>query len=1047
MDPISLTGPSVALIKTTLDIIIYINSVAGAKKERARLREELRSLKSMLEKLTDETCDAEEGDPWKKTMEALSGPGGPLTRLQDALSAIKSKLEPKKGLKGLLTSLRWPFDEKEIAKMISVIERDKALLHLALTQDYGGLIREMKKTSDDSNRLVDELTKGLNELKADMELVRDSQADLLALEKAREAAEMRKSILDWISRADYAAQQADFISRRQPKTGRWFLDSARFKAWVETEKQTLFCQGIPGAGKTILASVAVDELTSRFEGDLETGVAYVYCNFRRHDEQSVGHLLASLVRQLVQRRPSLPGFVKSVYDSAKDKQRPPTIGDISKMLPAAAKTYSRTYIIIDALDECRMPDGSQLIKKLFDLQNETGANILVTSRNFPSKEELQSGTLLEIRAADEDVQQYLDGQMHRLRGFATRNLALQEEIKSKITEAIDGMFLLAKLHLDSLVGKTTPRALRAALEALPTGSKAYATAYEGAMERIEGQCEEQADLAKRVLSWIIYAKRPLHIDELQLALAVEPGRSELGEDNFTDNDDMISACAGLVTVDQKTNIIRLQTQERWFSNKKTEITEACVTYLSFSVFGSAARGDKIAFTRSLWDSFLGYAARYWSFHAREAFCDQVNDFLESVGKVRWFMENLCRLYDGEGTYDLYWSQHPEKWTVLHLAAYFGIYEAVDFPLQHGQDVDARNGHGRTPLMCAAHKGHLVIVQELLKNGADTNLKDDWGHMTPLAHAAWGGHGAVVEQLLEAGAGIDPADPQSAKPFLLAAAMGDLAVVTRLLKEGVDIEARSRLTHEEPPSSETAACRWYLCGHCGKAVVQEGATTELIMTAAVEHYRAGNHRVYIKQYDLGSKRTCAFIPPLVLYDCAYTALMFAAASGHEAIVRLLLEKGADIEAGSELTPLALAATHGQTNIVGLLLEQGAQLESTDIVFGQTPLAHAASEGHDAVVKLLAERGADIQAQSQITGHTARELAVLQGHSHVAAFLAEKGARVCSKHNMDHALCQGFAKPSRMFGEGYWIIVSDGGSRRRPLPRGCGRNDYCTYMSLQ
>src|SRR5712664_3592841 len=101
-------------------------------------------------------------------------------------------------------------------------------------------------------------------------------------------------------------------------------------------------------------------------------------------------------------------------------------------------------------------------------------------------------------------------------------------------------FLLAQLHLDSLIGKRAPRAIRTALKTLPTGSNAYDCAYKDAMERIEGLVEDQEGLAKQVLSWITCAIRPLTTVELQHALAIEPGDTELGEDNLVEVEDMVS---------------------------------------------------------------------------------------------------------------------------------------------------------------------------------------------------------------------------------------------------------------------------------------------------------------------------------------------------------------------------------------------------------------------------------------------------------------------------------------------------------------------------
>jgi hypothetical protein len=132
----------------------------------------------------------------------------------------------------------------------------------------------------------------------------------------------QRAILDWLSPIDYASQQVDFLSRRQAGTGQWLLDSAEFKKWVETAKQTLFCPGIPGAGKTILTSVIIEELSVRAQKDPSIVVVYLYCNFRRQDEQRPEDLLASLLKQLAQnyQSGSLPESVKSLYDRHKSKR-------------------------------------------------------------------------------------------------------------------------------------------------------------------------------------------------------------------------------------------------------------------------------------------------------------------------------------------------------------------------------------------------------------------------------------------------------------------------------------------------------------------------------------------------------------------------------------------------------------------------------------------------------------------------------------------------------------------------------------------------------
>ncbi|KAH8802659.1 hypothetical protein F5884DRAFT_476644 [Xylogone sp. PMI_703] len=425
-----------------------------------------------------------------------------------------------------------------------------------------------------------------------------TQGEVITLVQNQED-QSRQTILDWITPIDYAPQQSDFISRRQAGTGQWLLDSAEFIAWLQTGKQILFCPGIPGAGKTILTSIVVEELITQFETSNNVGIAYLYCNYRRQHEQKLQDLFASILKQFVQEQPFIPDNIKTLYDRHKDKRTRPTLDEILGVLQSVVAVYSRVFIIIDAFDECQISDGCQqrFLLGLFNLHVRCGANLFITSRPHLSiKKEFKENLILEIRASEEDVRSYLQGSMFRLPGFVGQSLELQEEIKTSIVKAINGMFLLAQLYVESLIGKRSPKAMRTSLQSLTTGSGAYDHAYEDAMERINGQVKDQEELAKQVLAWITSAKRPLTTTEVQHALGVEAGESTLDRENFSQIEDIVSVCAGLVTIDEESSIIRLihytaqeyfdRTRDIWFPKAETDIAAICITYLSFKEFES-----------------------------------------------------------------------------------------------------------------------------------------------------------------------------------------------------------------------------------------------------------------------------------------------------------------------------------------------------------------------------------------------------------------------------------------------------------------------------
>ncbi|KAF2195041.1 hypothetical protein K469DRAFT_543196 [Zopfia rhizophila CBS 207.26] len=635
----------------------------------------------------------------------------------------------------------------------------------------------------------------------------------------REYHEEYQAILDWLTPLDYAPQQNDFISRRQEGTGQWLLDSKEFKDWLSETKQTLFCPGMPGAGKTIITSIVVNHLHATFQNDHTVAVAYLYCNFRRQHEQRPTDLLLSLLRQLIQEQSYLTDSLKDIYNLHKKKRTRPSFDEISKALHSVIANYSRTFIIMDTLDECQVSnkDRKKFLLEIFKLQTQTTANIFATSRFIPEVEKEFEGSIsVEIRATSDDVQRYLEGQMSRLPSFVSRNVGLQEEIKAEISKAVDGMFLLTQLHLASLTGKRSPKAVRIVLEKLSAGSDAYDHAYKEAMERIEGQVTDSQKLAKQVLSWITCAKRRLKTPELQHALAVEIGASKLNDENLPEIEDIVSVCAGLVTIDEESDIIRLvhhTTQEyfertwaSWFPNVQTEITETCVTYLSFYAFEAGfCPADRVFEARLHLNPLYDYAARNWGHHAHgnSIEADQlIVDFLESEAKVAASSQAI--MVSQNNRYGYYSQRVPQQMKGVHLAAYFGLEDTLMALLKDGLDADSKDSYGRTPLSWAAINSHEAVVKLLLQeDGVDVDSKSNSGQ-TPLLMAAENGHEAVVKLLLEKdGVDVNSKSNSGQTPLSWAAENGHEAVVKLLLAKKVVPEPKD--IYGETPLSKAAFC--------------------------------------------------------------------------------------------------------------------------------------------------------------------------------------------------------------------------------------------------
>jgi hypothetical protein len=110
-------------------------------------------------------------------------------------------------------------------------------------------------------------------------------------------------MIEWLSPTDFPVQQHDIITRRQEGTGQWFLESLEFGKWLQGSNKTLFCPGIPGAGKTMIAAIAIDHPCKTIKYN-KVGVAFLYCNYKAQAIQSASNLLSALLKQLAHCRTS-----------------------------------------------------------------------------------------------------------------------------------------------------------------------------------------------------------------------------------------------------------------------------------------------------------------------------------------------------------------------------------------------------------------------------------------------------------------------------------------------------------------------------------------------------------------------------------------------------------------------------------------------------------------------------------------------------------------------------------------------------------------------
>ncbi|KAF3230042.1 hypothetical protein TWF192_007105 [Orbilia oligospora] len=835
----------------------------------------------------------------------------------------------------------------------------------------------------------------------------DRVIDEIAILRGNLSGDEERKVLEWITPIDDSTQHNDFLNRRQSGTGEWMLNSSVYQNWLNTPKEILYCPGIPGAGKTILTSIIIDNLIDRYSHNPEIGIAYVYFNFKGSARLRIDDILSSILKQLVRTtnetiltasktmrtQASLPRCIKELYDRYKGS-RPPR-SDIMKSIYAVSAAYSRVFIVIDALDEYQ--DRSEFLEKLFEIHDHQNLNIFATSRPIPEIRHKfkRRGTYkeCEIRASDEDVKQYLEGKILQLGTNVVK--VNKETIKDKISELAQGInettvcvilvslvpalgipilsakkaqlrFLLAHFQFEAIKAAPTLKAVKKILGSFTNGGGAsnsvYDSTYRAIMEKIQGNSnKELADMAFKVLMWVTCASRRLNKAELQHAIATEPEEpASLDRDNISDIDDLISTCLGLVTIDEESNIVRLihytaqeyleREKKLWFLYPHSSIAKVCTIYLSYDVFKSGPCESKEDLEERLGlNPLYRYAAENLGYHARESSREEQSYCLEPGA--------------GSCTFQIGVTQHILKLLLdddLRLAC-------VQVPLIRGgrsyyrhqkrADIDQMQA-----LHVAAHLGLAQAAELLLaRSGVDLEAKENKGK-TPLSLAAERGQDDVVKVLIKYGANLEAKDNHLRTPLYFAA-MWDKEETTKLLVGyGADV---------------AAGCYW-------------GSTP---LKAAVDNGCGGVIRFLVdRMTQMEIKR--------VTRDVALASALY----GYQDVLKSMLERGVDLKTvddndngryGRNRNLLWNALYGGHEGIVKLLLDIGVdpnQKYTKSRLDGESrPLIFAIENGLESVVRLLVDK-ADLEAEAADCRTPLSVSVEKRRQDLVELLLLEKGVRV-------------------------------------------------------
>ncbi|OWT42403.1 nacht and ankyrin domain protein [Pochonia chlamydosporia 170] len=806
---------------------------------------------------------------------------------------------------------------------------------------------------------------GVNKMRSDVQ-------DTKNVVKGLELEQKREKTERWLSPPDPSTNYNNAMRQRQEGSGLWFLQTDAFVEWKQRRNSFLWLHGIPGCGKTILSSTIIQAL----ERANPQGLLYFYFDFNNTGKQTLNSMVRSLISQLYPKGGRVWKELDSLYSSCQDGSRQPPCESLCKTFLRMIEGIKEVWIVLDALDECctrQGPSTEGLLLWIRDLISSEYRNVhlLVTSRPEQDITSVVSGFAdkvdivpIQSGAITDDIRAYVHTRVREREGLKRwrSQLDVQEEIESRLVDQADGMFRWVACQLDALEKCLDYRTLQIALNSLP---KTLDDTYSRILHGIPSEYKQNA---VRILQFLTYSERPLRIEEVVDAIAVDTE----GEQYFNpkhrmpDPREVACYCSSLVVVASKQGhsgddddkpmelqLAHFSVKEYLTSGRhdkdigqifRDEVAEAsiatvCIAYLLHLDQDIPIRQIREAFP------LAEYSARYWMSHAAvaEGKDTKLQHYIEKFFcHHKSSYKNCYSLYRPDTLFLLpgdYSRMEPAP--ALYYASFGGLANAVQYLLSRGANVNAQGGSYGTALHAASHRGHETVVKLLLDRGADVEAKDYEYGWTPLSRAAEKGHEVVVKLLLDRGADVEAKDyAYGQTPLSRAAEKGHEAVVKLLLDRGADVEAKD-YDYGQTPLSWAAKN-----GH------------EVVVKLLLD-----------KGADVEAK------------DCEYgwPPLSLAASNGHEAIVKVLLDRGADIEADNDYygrTPLSLAAKNRHEAVVELLLDRGADVEAKD-EYGRTPLSLAAKNGHEAAVELLLDRGADVDAKDEY-GRTPLLLAAKNGH---------------------------------------------------------------------
>ncbi|KAI1197706.1 hypothetical protein F5X97DRAFT_170866 [Nemania serpens] len=385
--------------------------------------------------------------------------------------------------------------------------------------------------------------------------------------------EDRNRILGWLQCSDqWNFYNEASILRRNDKAGDWFI-KGHFNTWQHDPGSLLWLYANAGSGKTVLTSKIIECIEEQGR-DL---LAYYYFSFQHREQHTIRDFKTALLVQLVKRLSQKTHvknpkhfFMPRSFKDLRDKYYPsssPRIADLDTTLLKIIDQSPRTFIIIDALDEC---SNSQLQNDILTFAQQllenvtTDLYILITSRPEVDIElavsrmpVMKRQVAFNTQKVNNDIRSHLISLTGEL-PYSKWSGELRNHVVNYITQRSDGIFRWADLQIEALRGKTREVDVNRALRNLP---KNLSETYKRILDRIEFECYREEAVA--VLRWLSYAQSPLSLAQIAEIAAFDvqaaniqnigPASDQydvtfLPQNRFDDPREILRILSGLITV-------------------------------------------------------------------------------------------------------------------------------------------------------------------------------------------------------------------------------------------------------------------------------------------------------------------------------------------------------------------------------------------------------------------------------------------------------------------------------------------------------------------